>query len=426
MARDAATPILALLLSLALGLPEFLLAETDAAVPFTSVGPSKERVLKSRLVFLSRYGDRAALLEALESKRWKLGLHNQTKNALRINSAEIFWHEKKIQDALSIGEKDSHQARAIKIHDFVRMHMHKVIPLFESTALHEPEHFFSAFGGGFCDDAAANTMSLAQRAGIPGRTWWLSGHVVAELFYGKGWHVFDAHTLGITMVDGEVASLEKLVDLAQLDKLSKFNEEVRSTADNKVRDKDVLPAAPRGDPFLELLPGEKRYFFDKPFMLSTSGRYLREKLPSKDKFLAEYAFMGNMVREIPLAALEKQDPYRVADYFPLSGVFLRSGADAGAASPSSCEALWDSSLVKDSGWVRGLPSKAGDKYYSDFSHAVRNLEWDPSYAFTLRGKCLTAGDAGVLLTVHYYAADQADFSSTALAQIGGAGATVMR
>jgi hypothetical protein len=50
----------------------------------------------------------------------------------------------------------------------------------------------NVWGYGFCDDTANNTEVLAKAAGFTGaRVWGLNGHVVAELYYNKGWHMFD-------------------------------------------------------------------------------------------------------------------------------------------------------------------------------------------------------------------------------------------
>lgn len=83
--------------------------------------------------------------------------------------------------------------------------------------LHDPPIFFAAYGYGMCDDRAAVLATLACVAGLPARTAGFSAsvpgrerkvaHVVSEIFYDGGWHMFDPDSGVVFRQDGEVLSL---------------------------------------------------------------------------------------------------------------------------------------------------------------------------------------------------------------------------
>ena len=54
---------------------------------------------------------------------------------------------------------------------------------------------------------------LINEAGYRARTWWLSGHVVTEVYYENNWHVFDAdHEIFYLRPTGEVASVQDIIN----------------------------------------------------------------------------------------------------------------------------------------------------------------------------------------------------------------------
>lgn len=61
-----------------------------------------------------------------------------------------------------------------------------------SQLLHNPGMLVNSFGACICDDASAALVHLAKTAGLNARVVSLGGHVVAELYYQNGWHMFDA------------------------------------------------------------------------------------------------------------------------------------------------------------------------------------------------------------------------------------------
>lgn len=84
-------------------------------------------------------------------------------------------------------------------------------PASEGAEAHDPVKLVNVYGYGFCDDSAAAFCSLAKAAGIPARSYALSGHVVAEAFYGEDWHMFDPHRrIFYRKEDGDIASVQEL------------------------------------------------------------------------------------------------------------------------------------------------------------------------------------------------------------------------
>lgn len=72
-------------------------------------------------------------------------------------------------------------------------------------------------GNGWCDNVSKLFVTLAKAAGYPARVLSLthsdqvSTHVIAEAYYNRRWHVFDAdHEVEYYLPDGSVASFEDL------------------------------------------------------------------------------------------------------------------------------------------------------------------------------------------------------------------------
>jgi len=94
-----------------------------------------------------------------------------------------------LREALAGAKTD--RDKAIAIWRFLAENRYHFTPAHPSAELHDPVRFLNVYGYGFCDDSAANFAALARSAGLGGRVWGLSGHVVAEAFYDGAWHLFD-------------------------------------------------------------------------------------------------------------------------------------------------------------------------------------------------------------------------------------------
>lgn len=82
--------------------------------------------------------------------------------------------------------------RALAIWRFVCEHRAHSRPVTEGSEEHDLVKFLSAYGYGFCDDAARAVSALASACGLKARVWLLQGHVVAEVFAGGHWRMLDA------------------------------------------------------------------------------------------------------------------------------------------------------------------------------------------------------------------------------------------
>jgi len=84
-------------------------------------------------------------------------------------------------------------------------------PVTEAFWIHDPLVLVNSIGFGFCDDVANAMAVIAREKGMPSRVWWLSGHVVPEL-YGEGvWRMFDSDlAVFYRKLNGDVASVEDL------------------------------------------------------------------------------------------------------------------------------------------------------------------------------------------------------------------------
>lgn len=78
--------------------------------------------------------------------------------------------------------------------------------------VHDPIKLFNVYGYSQCDCASAAVAALARAAGLGARGRSLQGHSVAELFFGGGWHMFDAAYIDqFPEPDGRLADVDDLV-----------------------------------------------------------------------------------------------------------------------------------------------------------------------------------------------------------------------
>jgi len=86
------------------------------------------------------------------------------------------------------------EEKAQRLWQLVQRYMYAAHPAHEDARLHDPLVMFRNYGYGYCDDFAWNLASLWREIGLNSRVWGLSGHVVSEVYYDGGWHLYDAHT----------------------------------------------------------------------------------------------------------------------------------------------------------------------------------------------------------------------------------------
>lgn len=116
-------------------------------------------------------------------------------------------------------------------------------PLSQERDPHEPMRGFRVYGWGYCDDFAAIFANLCSASGYPSRVWGLSGHVVAEVFYDGGWHLFDPTAVrylenesGIVLSYEAISSTDLIQELYPSLIQLPFRHALRTRKDNVVND----------------------------------------------------------------------------------------------------------------------------------------------------------------------------------------------
>ncbi len=105
----------------------------------------------------------------------------------------------------------SPEQKAIAIWKFIVDWRYHYIPAQDGDEIHDPVKLINVYGYGFCDDSSAAITALSRAAGMPARIWGLGGHVVAEVEFDGGWHMFDAdHQVFYRASDGHILSVEEL------------------------------------------------------------------------------------------------------------------------------------------------------------------------------------------------------------------------
>jgi hypothetical protein len=116
-------------------------------------------------------------------------------------------------------------------------------PVSQGVDLHEPMRGLGVYGWGYCDDFAAIFANLCRAKGYPARVWGLSGHVVAEVFYDRGWHLFDPTAVrylqndsGTVLSYDEVNTTDLIKELYPSNIHLPFRHALRTREDNSVND----------------------------------------------------------------------------------------------------------------------------------------------------------------------------------------------
>jgi hypothetical protein len=91
-----------------------------------------------------------------------------------------------------LSDTATNQANAIKLWQFMKDYTSHSKPLMDERIPHDPLRLVASFQSGLCDDRNAALAKLFTLAGYQARVWHLDGHVVAEVYYDRAWHMFDA------------------------------------------------------------------------------------------------------------------------------------------------------------------------------------------------------------------------------------------
>ncbi|RMG40013.1 MAG: hypothetical protein D6719_12200 [Candidatus Dadabacteria bacterium] len=350
-----------------------------------------------------------------------------TTKKLSIKSPEIFYDSSTLKKELLALKNLPEKERAYQLYSFIKKHHHHSTPLYDSFQFHHTARYLSTFGSGYCDDAATAIAYAARELGLKARTWWLTGHVVSEIFYNNSWHLFDADELGVLKDKGEIAGIDYWIKQAQENRLPRFNDVYSTLYNNRIETDAVLQPQQDWIVTVDLYPGERRFYFKKAYLLTTNGKFLEKRLNSKQKFFREYRAIGNYVRKIPLKALVNgKEPVQLTDVFPLSGVFLVT---------ANQDKLSTLPLIKlDSSLINGVIWQGPQIYFSkglnawiyDLSTGVKNLEHLPSFKAEIKNlrKIFKEQPDAYLLAVYFYSVSNARFSPTNLQQLKADGLSI--
>ena len=137
--------------------------------------------------------------------------------------------------------EDADRVKALFYHVAERLDYSR--PINQGIDPHEPMRGLGVYGWGYCDDFAAIFANLCRAKGYPARVWGLSGHVVTEVFYDRGWHLFDPTTVrylqndsGTVLSYDEVNTTDLIKGLYPSNIHLPFRHALRTRKDNSVND----------------------------------------------------------------------------------------------------------------------------------------------------------------------------------------------
>ena len=137
--------------------------------------------------------------------------------------------------------EDADRVKALFYHVAERLDYSR--PINQGIDPHEPMRGLGVYGWGYCDDFAAIFANLCRAKGYPARVWGLSGHVVTEVFYDRGWHLFDPTTVrylqndsGTVLSYDEVNTTDLIKELYPSNIHLPFRHALRTRKDNSVND----------------------------------------------------------------------------------------------------------------------------------------------------------------------------------------------
>ena len=415
--------------------------------PVDSFAAVSDELRQRRLQYLEHWADRNGFLAAAGDDEVVLRLCNPRSTVVTLAELPILPRLDVADQRLEGSAQLPPEERALLLLEIVRRLAVARLPLYRGDEFHEPRRFVATYGAGFCDDMAQTLAVLAAHHGLAARVYSLERHVVTGIELEGTWRIFDAHTLGVVRVGGEIADYSQMVALAKTGSLVALNEVYRSEHDSSFINVTDRSAA-RG-PFLSLLPGEERLFLRRPFVLATDGICLVD-LPSRDAFLDHFdGVVANSVRRLALRASHLDTPggdLTVLDAFPFTAVFLEVKGlvrrPTGRSLPRirSTELLTtvdgDGSLRLDARWPRGqqdlafapevAASPEPNTWILDFSAGLRHLSPNPTRGIVLSGlgPLLSTAREVLLVTGHPYCFRNLDRSAPALAALRAAGLEV--
>ena len=135
-----------------------------------------------------------------------------------------------------------------------------------------PTEFLNVYGSGLCSDGAAFFNRLCERSGFETRIWSLTGHVVSEVYYNDGWHLFDVQhgicvqdKIGVLSVR-EIQQHPEMIDEHQIPNFISrwaWKETILSESDNELTDWFTFTDSVVWRK-ISLFPGDKITFFIEP------------------------------------------------------------------------------------------------------------------------------------------------------------------
>lgn len=395
---------------------------------------SLAEIVQRRKWFMDRFYLSSEMLQAYEDGQFYMKLSNLSDSPNTFSDPDLFYTWNRIEREIQIDPSDTEAEKSGKIFDFVQKSWKHMPPLYESPGPHFPPHFLSVYGSGICDDASHNVAYLAQHFGMESRTWWLNGHVVPMIYHDGDWRVYDADSIGIIRIDDQVASQNDWITLASQDAVKRFDPQAQKTKnyssyvlsqeDNQIKSFNYSRIDSFGDPSLYFFARETEYYFKTPYLLTTDGIFLRQMKFTPEQFHANYQSMGNIIREIPVQSLMKdQSPIEIKSYFPISGLYVRLSTPPSEELLSRLPAsLVQSEFLKHPGWLNGMPLKTpGLKHaYIDLGLGIKNLDLSPSYSViinSLQSVLKHDPDARILL-VHYFNPASLKLSEPLTAKLG--------
>ena len=361
--------------------------------------------LQSRRKFLERYTNRRRLIAAVANKEnHLLILKNDEQQRKRIDCSQVFPSTAHIVAKLS--KKKIGRDRGLALYEYVDSRIGLIIPLYSGSHNHWASRFFSTYGCGWCDDSAFIISHLAGKLGMRGRVWALQGHMLAEAFWNDDWHILDPLFLEYVEMDGEILSLARLIELAPKEVLKNFADVILSTNDNRVLSSRCEPQI---EPYIELLPGERRHFLNRPLVLVTDGHLLFRFRICNDKWSDYEKYVANQVRVIPLKSLAQKDGVAtLKDYFPMGSLHIELPRQNGSSQQIGLRAGDEFPFpevaidgIEEEHWHGG---QTLSERIRDYSVALAHLEDEPTLQIKIRNiePLLARAPEARLVSSHVY------------------------
>lgn len=145
---------------------------------------------------------------------WRLMIKNSGDRRVRVNLRDkglpdLSSVKAMVESVVSFDMSD--EEKAIALWEFLKDNRYHYYPSQEDHEPHDPVRLVNVYGYGFCDDASVAFMVLCEEADLLARSVGLTGHVVAEVYYDGGWHMFDVdHEIYYVSDNGKILSVDEL------------------------------------------------------------------------------------------------------------------------------------------------------------------------------------------------------------------------